>query len=225
MMQGSSMFIIYQDGNGNVTLSTRAGTGHSQPQYEARPDVELIEGSGVEGSDMVANIRCSSGCDGLDVTGSTDWIAAWRSGDALDSAETDANIRQHDGMNRFSLDMSQASVTSSENPFLSTDDGESGNGNGSGSGDDTQGGGSGGGGGGSGAVTDNGTGQPSSTVIAAHGIVMSIAFVILYPLGAILMPVIGKWFIHASWQLIAFLLMWAGFGLGYYLADHEGVVS
>ncbi|KAF9768066.1 hypothetical protein IL306_014674 [Fusarium sp. DS 682] len=72
-----------------------------------------------------------------------------------------------------------------------------------------------------GAVTQTGS-SPSNTVRRAHGIVMSIAFIAGYPLGAILMPMFGKWFIHAGWQVLSLLLMWAGFGLGYVYARDGG---
>lgn len=33
-MAGASIFVMYQDGNGNVTISPRLGTAHSQPQWD-----------------------------------------------------------------------------------------------------------------------------------------------------------------------------------------------
>jgi F0F1-type ATP synthase assembly protein I len=78
--------------------------------------------------------------------------------------------------------------------------------------------------GGAASETSN-SGGASNTVQLAHGIIMSIVFIAGYPLGAILMPILGKWLIHAGWQVVMLLLMWAGFGLGYVCARDGGYVS
>jgi Cytochrome domain of cellobiose dehydrogenase len=58
-MAGSSMFVIYQSSNGqNVTLSPRTGTGHVEPGVDSSAQVSLMDGSGISGSNMIANIRC-----------------------------------------------------------------------------------------------------------------------------------------------------------------------
>jgi hypothetical protein len=54
---------------------------------------------------------------------------------------------------------------------------------------------------------------------------MAVAFVILYPVGALLIPLFGKWYLHAGCQTIAFLVMWGGFGTGYAQADATDEVS
>ncbi|RSL80373.1 hypothetical protein BHE90_005405 [Fusarium euwallaceae] len=220
-MSGSEMFLIYQNGDGNVTLSTRSGTGHSMPQYTERTAVELLAGSGVSGGKLIANIRCGD-CDSLDFEGSNSWIAAWKNGDSIDSTSVSERISEHDEHSSFSVNFAQASISSDSNPFTSSsDDSDSGSdsnsdsdsnngsGSGSGSGSDSN----------SGVVVSSG---PSKTVLRAHGIIMSIVFLAGYPLGAVLMPIIGKWLVHAGWQFIVFLGMWAGFGLGYVYARDGG---
>lgn len=206
-MSGSQMFVIYQDGNGNVTLSPRAGTGHVEPKYSANSGVDLIDGSGVSGSEMTANIRCSD-CSSLDLSGSNSWIAAWKKGSALDSTSMTQSISEHDGTDSFDLDFSAASASfsTSGNPFTSSNS-TSGDSSSSNNGGISSGGGS------------------SDTVSYAHGVVMAIVFVIAYPVGAVLMPLVGNWIIHASWQTLAFLGMWAGFGIGYVVAHDDGSVS
>ena len=58
-MSGSNMFIIYTAGNGqNITLSPRKSSGRSMPQSDSSIQAELLDGSGVSGSNMVANIKC-----------------------------------------------------------------------------------------------------------------------------------------------------------------------
>jgi hypothetical protein len=60
-MRGSSMFVIYMSADGtNVTLSPRTATGESMPSYDATRQAVLMEGSGVSGTQMVANIKCMS---------------------------------------------------------------------------------------------------------------------------------------------------------------------
>ena len=61
-MAGATMFIMYADGNGNVTLSARAGgAGHVEPQVDSTltSGVELLAGSGIVGGKMIANVKCS----------------------------------------------------------------------------------------------------------------------------------------------------------------------
>ena len=55
----------------------------------------------------------------------------------------------------------------------------------------------------------------------AHGLVMGIAFAILFPLGAALVRLVaykGQIWVHAAWQGLAFALGIAGLGLGIWLA-------
>ncbi|GKU00127.1 cellobiose dehydrogenase [Fusarium langsethiae] len=201
-MSGSQMFIIYQDGKGNVTLSPRPGTGNVMPQYSKMDGLELLEGSGVKDNEMIANVRCND-CKNVDLKGSALWIAAWLSGDSLDSTSPSERIGQHDEHATFDVNLAKASMSSDSNPFLSanTNQGSSSSG---------------------GAASETSSSSSSDKVQLAHGIIMSIVFIAGYPLGAILMPLLGKWIIHAGWQVVMLLLMWAGFGLGYVCARDGG---
>lgn len=212
-MNGAEIFLMYADGNGNVTVSPRRGTGHVMPQYSQR-SFELLEGSGIENDTMVANIRCRD-CSSLKLDGSNNWISAWQEGEPLDSTEIDASITKHDDKEQFEVDFAQASISSDSNPFVGGDtNNNSGNGNGSGGGSNPP------------VVTGGGGGGGSSNTLPwAHGIIMMLVFVVMYPVGGILMPALGKWFIHASWQMVAFLAMWAGLGIGYTMAHRQGIVS
>ncbi|KAM0511322.1 hypothetical protein ACHAPE_009988 [Trichoderma viride] len=222
-MPDSNMFIMYQDGKGNVTLSTRPGANHVMPTFKARSDVELLAGSGVVGGNMVANVRCGN-CTNLDFSGQSNWISAWKSGDSLDSTNPSAIITQHDSMTLFQVNLGKASISSDSNPFTGSSASSSGSGSNPGSSSSGDGDSDGDGDGNGGAVSGvSGGSTPSQTLPTAHGVIMSIVFVILYPLGSSLMPLIGKWYIHASWQTIAFLLMWAGFGIGVFIARQDGI--
>ncbi|CCF35780.1 integral membrane protein [Colletotrichum higginsianum] len=221
-MSNSNMFIMYTDGNGNVTVSARTARGHTMPQVSQGTTLELLAGSGIENGKMIANVRCtncatwSTGSLALN-SATSSWIAAWRAGGAINSASASQSIQQHDDQTSFSLDLTQATVQTDSNPFVGTSGGGNGSGSGTGSGSGSGNGGSTSGGG----VVFNGGGGMSN-VLLAHGIIMSIVFIFLYPVGAILMPLLGKWMAHAAWQSVAFLLMWAGFGTGYVYARDNG---
>ncbi|KAI0004675.1 putative iron reductase domain protein [Xylariaceae sp. FL0662B] len=212
-MAGANMFVVYADGAGNVTVSPRAGTGHTAPSADGSASrLELLAGSGVlNGTTMVANFRCancaswSGGSMSLS-SDATDWIAAWKVGDPIDSTDVDAPIQYHDAHDGWSFDLTQATVADDANPFVGGAEAEAGAG--SDAGNDS----------GNNSNANSGV-SPSSfqdprPLIFAHGIIMAIVMVVLYPLGSVLMPLFGKWFVHAGFQSTAFLLMWAGFGLG-----------
>ncbi|ROW16137.1 hypothetical protein VPNG_01788 [Cytospora leucostoma] len=201
-MAGANIFLIYQDGNGNVTVSPRQATGHFEPQYEAATAsaIELLSGSGVSGDTMVANVRCSD-CQAwssgtLDVAGtSAPWIGAWRGGSSLDSSSLSEDISVHDDETQFKLDLTQASVDTDSNPFIGNEATTSDSGSGS-------------------TSSSVSVKRPNKQIIWAHGLCMAIAFAILYPLGAALMPLFNKWYIHGGVQVVTWFLMWAAFGLG-----------
>ena len=60
-MANSRIFVVYTSADGgNVTVSGRKGVGHVMPMVDSDTDVALLEGSGVEGGIMTANVRCES---------------------------------------------------------------------------------------------------------------------------------------------------------------------
>lgn len=60
------------------------------------------------------------------------------------------------------------------------------------------------------------------TMQKAHGIIMGLTFVILFPLGGLIMRILGfggvVWF-HAAWQILSLLLFTAAFGIGVHMAE------
>ncbi|KAF5125461.1 hypothetical protein E5D57_010148 [Metarhizium anisopliae] len=198
-MMGSSMFVVYSNGSG-VTLSTRPGKGHIMPEYQARSDVELLPGSGVVNGNLVANVLCKN-CSDIAITSSSSWLYAWNMGAAIDSSSPSEPISFHDAFSGFSVNLEQATIASDSNPFLTPAT----NGNTKPNP--------------SGVETDEGNGM---AMLYAHGIVMSVAFLIGYPVGSALMPLLGRWLIHASWQLLAFVGMWVGFALGCVISSRAG---
>jgi len=125
-MSGANMFIMYQSADGtNVTVSPRTGSGHNTPSVSSSADISLIEGSGVEGSTMTANIRCGS-CSSwsggsMDFSSSSaSWIHATKSGSPIQSDSQDASISQHgNDYGSFNWDFSNAKGGSEVNPLLS----------------------------------------------------------------------------------------------------------
>jgi hypothetical protein len=196
-MSGSTMLVIYQDGSGNVTLSTRKGHGHDMPIYQAMSGIKLVEGSGVSNNTMVANIYWKD----ASIQGTADWISAWKKGSPLDTSDASSDFAEHDGTDSFSVDLSKAIVTGTSNPFLnSSNTTPSDN-----------------------SVSGGGGGEDHTG--SAHGVIMAVVFLVGFPIGSALMPLLGKWLIHASWQIIAFIGMWIGFGIGKVAADRDGDVS
>lgn len=211
------MFIMYQSGNGNVTLSSRQGQGEVQPQYNAATasNLQLLAGSGVVNGKMVANIMCTN-CKSWNggtlstSSTSTPWIGAWKQGSSLASTSPSASFTIHDGETEFSMDLTKATIATDSNPFTGAAAG----------GNVTTGSGS----------TTGGTGvsvaaRPSPAVIWAHGVGMALCFAVLYPLGSALMPMLGKWWFHAGWQTFTWVAMWAFFGLGVSGAQARDMVN
>lgn len=51
-----------------------------------------------------------------------------------------------------------------------------------------------------------------------HGIIMATVVLILFPIGALSMRLLGRWWLHAGLQILSLFLLIAGFGIGIYLA-------
>jgi hypothetical protein len=201
-MAGATMFLMYADGKGNVTVSNREGSGHTMPLPAEHDSIVLLDGSRVSDGRMTANVRYTNP-EGFDFSGSSDWIMARREGPSLNSVDTSESIMQHDSYSAFSVNFAQALVSSDDNPFTEADGG---NGNSDG------------------AATEQDS-NPNGDLVLAHGIILTIVFVAMYPVGSLLMPLLGRWYIHAGWQLIAFLAMWGGFGIGYVVSSNLGIVG
>jgi hypothetical protein len=63
-MAGATIFLMYPNGEGNVTISAReGGVGQVEPQFNSSlmAGVTLLEGSGITGGVMRANVKCTTG--------------------------------------------------------------------------------------------------------------------------------------------------------------------
>ncbi|KAF1958449.1 CBD9-like protein [Byssothecium circinans] len=123
-MSGANIFVVYTAGNGNVTLSPRLGTGQTMPTFNSNARVTLLEGSGVSGGKMVANVKCSS-CNtwsggSASFSGNTgNWIYAFRSsGGAKDTTSQSAGITQHNQEAPFEWSYASAKGGNSVNPLV-----------------------------------------------------------------------------------------------------------
>ncbi|KAJ4146859.1 hypothetical protein LMH87_001418 [Akanthomyces muscarius] len=151
---------------------------------------------------MTASINCGA-CAGVDLTGSDSWIGAWKTGGALGAADVRANIGMHDGTDQFSIDLAKATIDSGNNTLGTNSSATPA----SGSGDS--------------AVY--GGGRSKNILVYSHAILMLMVFIIGYPLGGLLMPLMGRWILHAGWQVTMFLAMCAGFAVGKIASDRFGM--
>ncbi|ETN42631.1 uncharacterized protein HMPREF1541_01788 [Cyphellophora europaea CBS 101466] len=221
-MSGANMFIVYSDGNNNVTVSPRLGTGHVMPQYNSDAQITVLGGTGIQpDGSMVANVRCDSCLSwsggSMEATdSSSNWIWAYSGGSSLDTTSTSASIRQHSSYGAFTLDLTQGTGGSSVNPFVSAVDTSNPSSTPS-SGPSTpvassDAGSSSGSNGTSSEISDNTIGLRRT-----HGIVMSVTFVLLFPLAALTLylPFAKRvLLIHAPLQVIGIILMIVGLAAG-----------
>ncbi|KAK4541735.1 hypothetical protein LTR36_007444 [Oleoguttula mirabilis] len=231
-MAGSNIFVMYTSSSGtNVTVSPRLGIGHVQPQHDTDAHITVLQGSGVSNGRMTANVRCSN-CGSwsggsMDFTGSSsNWIHAYKSGSALYSDDLSESISQHDESGTFTWDLSQAKGGSDANPFTdsvatgtstvtaasSTSSSSSGNNSNNTTATLVNAG-------------YNGLSQSKQQqILVAHGALAALAFVALFPIGAILIRLAnftGSIWVHAALQLVAYLFYIVAFGLGVYMATSQ----
>lgn len=225
-MSGSNIFVMYADGNGNVTVSPRLGEGHVEPEHDTAANIAVLDGSGIVNGRMVANVRCDN-CESwqggsMDFTSSSGgWIYASLPGNPIDLTSLTAEIEEHQAHGAFTWNFSQAQGGSDVNPFVNSDDGSavSPDTGSSSSGDDD-------GSGGNTVVTSSEDSEPSNMMVTAHGALASIAFLALFPSGAIFIRIpalsrFGGVWMHAAIQIIAYCTYIAAAGLGIYIAMKE----
>ncbi|CAD0055294.1 unnamed protein product, partial [Aureobasidium pullulans] len=208
-MRNSRMFIGYPSSNGTAT-------GHQQPQYSSDLDlnVEVVSSSITNGAYQLMAIckNCTTWSLGTMDTTSTDQpfiFALGPTGSAISSDSTSESIRQHSMYNSFTLDMQQASFSGSDTPALSPSSGAASSNSGSGSGSSSS---------SSGTAMSSGG---SNTYNMVHGIFMSIAFVILFPLGVLVLRLGHSVIGHGIIQALAYCFVIVGLGTGIYLSQQD----
>ncbi|CBF84723.1 cytochrome and DOMON domain-containing protein [Aspergillus nidulans FGSC A4] len=189
-MTGADIFVLYSSSSSNVTLSPRLGTGHVPPRYNPSAKISLLEGSGIQNGVMTANVRCDT-CNYL---ASSPWIFAYRDGTSLDSESPEAEISIHNDFGSTNVALANA-VSTMDNPFLDYDPRDPLN-----------------------QPSEVGGGARSNArMLIAHGFIMSIAFVLLFPFFGLLVAipmrgVVAK--VHAPLQIFTLSSVIAGMGLG-----------
>jgi hypothetical protein len=218
-MTGATIFVMYADGTGNVTISPRTGVGHVMPLFNSDAQVTLLAGSGDSDGVMTANVKYSAASGLLSLSSTTaGFIGSYKSGSPLNSKDQAAIITQHDNTAVYTLNLAEAQLADDSNPFVSTGSTNPGQTSAaSGSSPSSTG------------SSNSGTAvtyvDPITTYEMAHGPIMAATMIILLPLGSIMMRVFGSVWLHAAIQLFSLAAMVAGFGLGIHLAQISGLVS
>lgn len=204
-MSGSNIFVVYPNGNNNVTVSPRLGRGQVQPLHNSDAQVTLLEGSGVQNGVVTANVRCDSCINwsggSADLTStSSSWIWAVKNGSPLGSNDVSASINFHDQAGVVSVDLTKATGGSSVNPFLETSNTT-----------------------GSTVVvaTPQNTNTDAQKRKTAHAVLMTVAFVIMFPIFALffhLAPSPKTAIVHGILQLFTLAVAIAGMGIGIAMA-------
>ncbi|KAL4887885.1 CBD9-like protein [Aspergillus ambiguus] len=204
-MAGSNMFVVYSSSSStNVTLSPRSGKGHVEPKFNPDAQVTLLSGSGVRDNVMTANVRCDNCLNwqggSMNATStSAPWLYAYKNGQSLNSNSVSEDIHFHDGYGGQYVDLSRAK-TNSDNPFLNYDPSSATT---------------------SAAGPNAAGGSNMMAMLIAHGFLMSFAFVLLFPLFSLLVPLpipISVAKVHAPLQLFTLSVAIAGMGLGINIA-------
>lgn len=259
-MNGARIFVVYTDGEGNVTVSPRRGTGHVEPQYDETVVNEgwlrVLEGSGDniedelredlpmqtlaprqyvkrqsdddddddDGDDddrrmVVANFLYITGKDGS----RQPMIGSWQEGTPLATSELGARITKHDGHFQWRVENTdRIYVGATTNPFLPGGDRsndaqenieDSWDSDFDGRDDDDW-------------ISFLKT-KTSERFTHAHGALMGIAFMFLFPLSAIIMrfSATRKLWLHLVLNVLAILCIIAGVAVGAYIKHKKGYVS
>ena len=220
-MAGSNIFIVYADAaRTNVTLSPRLGTGDVEPLLDTSAQVELLAGSGIANGLMTANVRCAncaswSGGSMSFTDAASSWIWAYKAGSAVGSNSLSVNLPVHDTMGTLEFDLTKAvGGSDSINPFVKTDGSTapkatplptaSTPGASSSSGDSS--------------------GAGTSTATMAHGVIMGITMLALFPCGILLRRVAPRTSIwtHAGVQSVALVATVVAAGLGIFIGAGDG---
>ncbi|CAG8979045.1 hypothetical protein HYALB_00013209 [Hymenoscyphus albidus] len=212
-MSGSNIFMIYSNAAGNnITLTNRLGVGNRDPAMGATSQLTLLDGTGITNNVMTANVKCSNcqtwsgGSMSLTDTQSK-WIWAYRTGSPINSDSTSAPVTKHNQDGDLTINLQQAAGGSSVNPFVIT-------------------------GGANGGLSNVGLQNISpelmASVIQAHALMGVIAFVLLFPIGAMIIRLLHfrlTLWMHAGWMLLAYGLAIACMGTGIWYARLEGYMG
>ncbi|KAK2792878.1 hypothetical protein FQN52_002556 [Onygenales sp. PD_12] len=202
-MVGANMFVVYAASATNITVSARSGAGHVEPEHNPNARISLLEGSGIKDGKMIANVQCDN-------------CLQWKGGE----------LNPTDAKSPWIWAMSNGSPLNSADTSASINYHDA---RGAFTFDLSQAA----GGSGNPPSTGSGSSGPSASTLntkrSVHGIIMSIAFVILFPTFALSLYAIPysktASRIHAPLQLATLAFTIAGFGIGISLAKDFGKIA
>ncbi|KAF2458310.1 hypothetical protein BDY21DRAFT_371156 [Lineolata rhizophorae] len=200
-MAGSMMFIAYADGDDDdITLSVRRATGHNEPSYDSNIDFELLDGSEIINGSYVINGRCKSCADSgkldLDSTEFPFIFAFGPSGFAINSGSSSAGIRRHSAYGKFKLDLKAATTDDDDATVPTLEDTLDTNNIGT-------------------SLKEDDKAELPSRF---HALVMCGSFVVLFPIGVLILRVLDRVMLHGIFQGIALLVVCAGVGVGIWIS-------
>lgn len=201
-MRGSTIFVIYTDGRGNVTVSPRDGQGHHQPLFNSSSTVTVLDGSSANAQLVKANFKYAAPAGKINLLDQkAAFIGSWKEGVTFSTMDEQVVLSYHDGQSKFVLDVGGADVGNSSNPFVRGTALES-------------------------TLTDADMLDKTSPFYKAHGSLMGIAWVAVLPCGAIMMRLGwgGVW-AHAALQTLGSLMVIAGYGIGHVVAQRKTLAS
>jgi len=208
-MTNALMFVAYASGNGSgVTLSPRLATGHSEPSYYDKVHCDLVYADEYFGGNAVTDSRRHGLGGAMTVNAvchnATDWgvgrlpiaanlptdqpfIFAVGPGEPLDSDSPSANMRRHNFVGHFTMDMNQAVVK--ENAQVPLPNGTN---------DSYV---------LSGASAATSTKQDNDPASGIHAFIMCVTFVIIFPAGALALRMLNRVKLHAIMQSVGLVLV------------------
>lgn len=134
----------------------------------------------------------------------SNWIWSYKTGNPVNSDDVTIALPQHSMFGTSKINLQTAAGGSSNNPFLGTGPATVSNTSGAGSSGSSE--------------------APSQTYLnarMAHAIMSPIAFVILFPVGAMAIRLLsfpGLVWAHAGWMAFAYIIVLASMGMGVWMA-------
>lgn len=201
-MPGALFLIIYRSSNNrrNVTFSPRLAYGNYEPKYYPDLKFQVLDGTGVQDGYMTFNAVCNEHCRSwpsggtskgyIDVSSPNQQaIYALGAKESFSDDEVDANLKMHSEHGTFTIDMKRTQGRA-DLPVLTKD-----------------------------SVSEGTTLNNKSTgnfdwKAAAHASFMVFSFMLLIPLGAILIRMEKLAKFHRYNQTFALALVLAGFAFG-----------
>lgn len=206
-MKDALMFVAYLSANGkNVTISPRIGAAHEEPKFTHAVGVKVLQGTFVDNETYNVNAQCTrcrswplaSGHKGTIDTKSTAQPMIYAIGDKSAFFQTDSQeaiIREHMAYGKFNIDLKAATGDAGVPSNTATEAG----------------------------VTHGEESSQRSLATVFHGLFMAACFVVLFPLGALLikLPFRLAFWLHLLWQCCTVIGVLIGFCLGIYVSIKE----